>query len=78
MAMGRAGGASWALVGLAALSAITHWDTVLALTRDPRGRQLITLLKAEMPAGRAGHEPTLDGAMGRRLFRDGLWPPGDG
>jgi len=57
---------SWAgVVGVAALSVlacasvVTQRHTVLALSRDPHGREVINLLKAEMPAGRGSIEPTL-------------------
>ena len=57
---------SWAgVVGVAALSVlacasvVTQRHTVLALSRDPHGREVINLLKAEMPAGRGSTEPTL-------------------
>jgi Protein O-mannosyl-transferase TMEM260-like len=63
---GRAGAV--ALLALAGLSGVTHRDTVLALTRDSRGRQLINLLEAEMPAGRPGNEPTLMALWGGDYF----------
>jgi len=57
---------SWAgVVGVAALSVlacasvVTQRHTVLALSRDTHGREVINLLKAEMPAGRGSTEPTL-------------------
>lgn len=57
---------SWAgVVGVAALSVlacasvVTQRHTVLAHSRDPHGREVINLLKAEMPAGRGSTEPTL-------------------
>jgi hypothetical protein len=57
-----------ALVALAATSGYTHRNTVLALTRDPRGREVINLLKAEMPAGRNGVEPTFMALWGGDYF----------
>jgi hypothetical protein len=52
-----------ALVALAGVSGFTHRQDVLALTRDPHGREIITLLKAEMPVGQVANlsnspEPT--------------------
>jgi len=46
-----------ALVALAGVSGFTHRQDVLALTRDPHGREIITLLKAEMPVGQVGNLP---------------------
>lgn len=68
-----------ALLALAGLSGVTHRDAVLALTRDPRGRQLIDLLQAEMPAGRAGNEPTLMALWGGDYFAAayGRWVTGE-
>jgi len=57
-----------ALVALAVTSGYTHRNTVLALTRDPRGREVINLLKAEMPAGRNGIEPTFMALWGGDYF----------
>jgi hypothetical protein len=44
---------------LACASVVTQRHTVLALSRDTHGREVINLLKAEMPAGRGSTEPTL-------------------
>ena len=57
-----------ALIALAGISGYTHRNTVLALTRDPRGREIINLLKAEMPAGRSGIEPTFMALWGGDYF----------
>ena len=46
-----------ALVALAGVSGLTHRQDVLALTRDLHGRDVITLLKAEMPVGQVGNLP---------------------
>jgi len=46
-----------ALVALAGVSGFTHRQDVLALTRDPHGREIITLLKTEMPVGQVGNLP---------------------
>ncbi len=57
-----------ALVALAGASVYHHRNTVLSLTRDSRGREVINLLKAEMPAGRAGVEPTFMALWGGDYF----------
>jgi len=57
-----------ALVALAMISCYTHRSAVLALTRDPRGREVINLLKAEMPSGRNGVEPTFMALWGGDYF----------
>jgi len=48
-----------ALVALAGVSGVTHRQDVLALTRDSHGREIITLLKTEMPAGPVGQVANL-------------------
>jgi len=59
-----------ALVALAGVSGFTHRQDVLALTRGPRGREIITLLKTEMPAGPVSHnsEPTFMALWGGDYF----------
>jgi hypothetical protein len=57
-----------ALVALAGASGYTHRNTVLSLTRDPRGQEIINLIKAEMPAGRGGVEPTFMALWGGDYF----------
>ena len=57
-----------ALVALASVSGLTHRNTVLALTRDPRGREVIQLLQSQMPAGRGGVEPTFMALWGGDYF----------
>lgn len=57
-----------ALVVLASVSGLTHRNTVLALTRDSRGRQVIDLLKTQMPPGRGGIEPTFMALWGGDYF----------
>jgi len=57
-----------ALVALAGVSGVTYRNTVLALTRDPRGREVISLLKAEMPTGRGGTDPTFIALWGGDYF----------
>jgi len=64
--IGIAGAA--ALVALAALSVVTHYEQVASLTRDPRGREIIHLLKAEMPTSRNGVEPTFMALWGGDHF----------
>ena len=68
-----------ALVALAGVSGFTHRQDVLALTRDPHGREIITLLKAEMPVGQVATCPAiradLYGVVGRRLLCGGVWQP---
>jgi hypothetical protein len=66
---------SWAgVVGVAALSVlacasvVTQRNTVLALTRDTRGREVIQLLQSQMPAGRGGVEPTFMALWGGDYF----------
>ncbi len=63
--MGAAGAA--ALVALAALSGLTRYDDVLELTRDPRGREVINLLKIAMPEG-ASTPPTFMALWGGNYF----------
>jgi hypothetical protein len=57
-----------ALVALASASVYHHRNTVLSLTRDSRGREVINLLKAEMPAGGNGVEPTFMALWGGDYF----------
>ena len=62
-----------ALVALAGVSGFMHRHDVLALTRDPHGREIITLLKAEMPVGQVAHlsrnpEPTFMALWGGDYF----------
>jgi len=64
-----------ALVALAGASAYNHRNTVLSLTRDPRGREVIHLLQSEMPTGRVGQvgnlshiEPTFMALWGGDYF----------
>jgi hypothetical protein len=57
-----------ALVALASMFGLAHRKEVLALTRDPRGRGIITLLKAEMPVGQGKIEPTLMALWGGDYF----------
>jgi len=57
-----------ALVALAVLSGVTNREEVWSLTRDPHGREIIGLLKIEMPAGRNGVEPTFMALWGRDYF----------
>lgn len=57
-----------ALVVLAGTAGTIHRTTVLSLTRDPRGREIINLLKSEMPAGRGGVEPTFMALWGGDYF----------
>jgi hypothetical protein len=59
-----------ALVTLAGVSGVMHRQDVLALTRDPHGREIITLLKTEMPAGPVSHnsEPTFMALWGGDYF----------
>ena len=59
-----------ALVALAGVSGVTHRQDVLVLTRDPRGREIILQLKAEMPAGPVSHnsEPTFMALWGGDYF----------
>jgi hypothetical protein len=57
-----------ALIVLAAISGVTHRQEVLSLTRDPHGREVINLLKAEMPPGRNGVEPTFMALWGGDYF----------
>ena len=57
-----------ALVALAGASGYTHRNTVLSLTRDPRGREIIHLLESEMPAGRGSVEPTFMALWGGDYF----------
>jgi hypothetical protein len=59
-----------ALVALAGVSGFTHRQDVLALTRDPHGREIIRQLKAEMPAGPVSHnsEPTFMALWGGDYF----------
>ena len=64
--IGIAGAA--ALVALATLSVVTHYERVASLTRDPRGREIIHLLKAEMPTGWNGVEPTFMALWGGDHF----------
>ena len=59
-----------ALVALAGASGYTHRNTVLSLTRDPRGREVIHLLQSEMPAGQVGRLATCP-ASSLRLWRCG-------
>jgi len=56
------------LIALAGLSVATHRAEVLALTRDPRGRQVIQLLQTQMPGGRGGVEPTFMALWGGDYF----------
>ncbi len=57
-----------ALVALAGVSGVTYRNAVLALTRDPRGREVIALLKAEMPTGRGRTDPTFMALWGGDYF----------
>ena len=57
-----------ALVALAGASGYTHRNTVLSLTRDSRGREVIHLLQSEMPAGQVGVEPTFMALWGGDYF----------
>jgi len=57
-----------ALIGLATWSGVTHYRQVVSLTRDPRGREVINSLKAEMPGGRGGVEPTFMALWGGDYF----------
>jgi hypothetical protein len=57
-----------ALVALAGTAGYTQRNRVLSLTRDPRGREIINLLKSEMPAGRGGVEPTFMALWGGDYF----------
>lgn len=57
-----------ALVALAGMSVKANYQHVVALTRDPHGREIINLLKTEMPAGRNGIAPTLMALWGGDYF----------
>lgn len=57
-----------ALVALAVLSGVTNREQVLSLTRDSHGREIINLLKTEMPPGRNGVEPTFMAPWGGDYF----------
>jgi hypothetical protein len=57
-----------ALVTLAGISCYTHRNMVLSLTRDSRGREVIHLLRTEMPTGRGGVEPTFMALWGGDYF----------
>ncbi len=56
-----------ALVALAGVSGFTHRQDVLALTRDPHGREIILQLKAEMPVSH-NSEPTFMALWGGDYF----------
>jgi hypothetical protein len=57
-----------ALVALASIFGLTHRTQVLALTRDPHGRDVINQLKAEMPVGQDKIEPTFMALWGGDYF----------
>ncbi len=57
-----------ALIALAAYFGLVNRDQVWQITRDTRGREIINLLKAEMPGGRGGVEPTLMAMWGGDYF----------
>ncbi len=55
-----------ALVALAGISGLCQREAVLELTRDPRGREVIDLLKEQMPRGKP--EPTFMALWGGDYF----------